>query len=101
VQLAGRVQPIDEPERIAEVLRAQLSSLQPGTNVVDPTQHGSKLRAIRAMRIDVVEVRAKFKYGGNVDDAHRRAVAERLDARDGPGDRAAATHVRRRIVPAP
>jgi transcriptional regulator len=101
VQLAGRVQPIDEPEGIAEVLREQLTSLQPETDVIDPEQHGAKLRAIRAMRIDVVEVRAKFKYGGNVDDAHRQAVAERLDARDGPGDRAAAAHVRRRIVRTP
>jgi transcriptional regulator len=96
VQLAGRVQPIDEPDGIAEVLRSQLSSLQPDTDVIDPTEHGAKLRAIRAMRIEIVEVRSKFKYGGNVDDAHRSAVAENLDARDAPGDRVAAAHVRRR-----
>ena len=40
---------------------------------------------------------AKFKYGGNVDEAHRRAVVERLQARGGPGDEAAAGHVLRRL----
>jgi transcriptional regulator len=44
----------------------------------------------------VREVRAKFKYGGNVDDAHRAAVAEQLAGRDAPGDAAALAHVRRR-----
>ena len=33
---------------------------------------------------------AKFKYGGNVDEPHRRAVVERLQERGGPGDDAAA-----------
>ena len=37
----------------------------------------------------MTEVRAKFKYGGNVDAAHRLAVAERLAERGGPGDAAA------------
>ena len=35
------------------------------------------------------DVQAKFKFGGNVDAAHRLAVAERLAARDAPGDREA------------
>jgi transcriptional regulator len=51
---------------------------------------------IRGMRISVREVVGKFKYGGNVDDAHRRAVAERLSARNGPGDVAAGRHLARR-----
>ena len=41
------------------------------------------------------DVRAKFKYGGNVDQAHRDAVAERLAARRGPGDEAALEQLRR------
>jgi transcriptional regulator len=39
-------------------------------------------------------VRAKFKYGGNVDAEHRLAVVDRLKRRNGPGDAAAAAHVR-------
>jgi transcriptional regulator len=48
-----------------------------------------------AIAIDAVS--AKFKYGGNVDEAHRRAVVERLEERGGPGDAAAAGHVERRL----
>ena len=40
---------------------------------------------------------AKFKYGGNVDEAHRMAVVARLRERGGPGDAAAADHVLRRL----
>jgi transcriptional regulator len=98
VQLAGTAEPIDDPEGIAEVLRQQLGSLQPDTEVVDPRQHGPRLRAIRAMRFAVVEVRSKFKYGGNVDTAHRQAVARHLEDRDGPGDGAAVAHLRRRTT---
>jgi hypothetical protein len=50
--------------------------------------------------LHVAAVTAKFKYGGNVDDAHRRAVLDRLVERAGPGDAAAAVHVRRRLDPA-
>ena len=46
-------------------------------------------------------VSAKFKYGGNVDEAHRLAVVERLGGRGGPGDAAAAGHVLRRLDVAP
>jgi transcriptional regulator len=40
-------------------------------------------------------VRAKYKFGGNVDQAHRDAVAQHLIERDRPGDRAALEHLRR------
>ncbi len=96
VQLAGRATILREPEDIAAVLRTQLADLQPDEHVVDPVEHGARLKVITAMRIEIVHARAKFKYGGNVDDAHREAVATRLSARDGPGDAAALTHLRRR-----
>ena len=97
VQIVGTARVIDDPEGIAEVLGTQLSHLQPDIKVVDPMEHGSRLRAIRALRLDITTVRSKFKYGGNVDAAHRIAVANRLTERDGPGDRAAASHLRRRL----
>jgi transcriptional regulator len=46
----------------------------------------------------VEEVLAKFKYGGNVDAEHRRAVVEHLHERGGSGDEAAAAHVERRLA---
>ena len=61
------------------MLRTQLAALQPDEAVVDPSEHAARLRAIRALRLRVDDVRAKFKYGGNVDRDHRAAVLARLD----------------------
>lgn len=96
VQLSGPVTVVSDPEEVANLLRGQLGALDPGGEVADPSVHGPKLGAIRGLRLTVTEVRAKFKYGGNVDGAHRAAIAERLATRDGPGDAAALAHVRRR-----
>lgn len=93
VQLCGTAEVLDDPGDIATVLRRQLATLPTDEGQVDPSEHGTELRAIRGLRIAVTQVRAKFKYGGNVDAAHRRAVVERLSARDGPGDRAAVRHL--------
>jgi len=97
VQLTGTVTVIDDPDGVAAVLRTQLHGLQPDEDVVDPLEHAARLRAIRALRMHVDDVRAKFKYGGNVDRAHRAAVLGRLLDRGAPGDGAAARHLRRRI----
>ena len=95
VQVTGRAQILDTPEGIAAVLRRQLAILEPDATYVDPLEHGNKLRGIRGIRLPLAQVSAKFKYGGNVDQARRSAIADRLSARDGPGDRAALVHLRR------
>ncbi|MGZ4705771.1 MAG: FMN-binding negative transcriptional regulator [Acidimicrobiales bacterium] len=97
VQLTARAEVIDQPTEVADVLRRQLQALQPELEVVDPIEHGAKLGQIRGLRLVTTEVKAKFKYGGNVDEAHQRAVAERLAARGGPGDKAARAHLLRRL----
>jgi transcriptional regulator len=99
VQVTATARIVTDPAGVAEVLRLQLGALQPETTVVDPAEHGSKLRAIAALRLQIVGVRSKFKYGGNVDAAHRLAVVERLQRRGGPGDAAAATHLLARLEP--
>jgi transcriptional regulator len=102
VQLAGRATVYDEreaPGSVAAILRRQLTSLQPEIPVADPAEaHSAKLRGILGISIVVEQVTAKFKYGGNVDETHRRAVIDRLRQRDGPGDAAAADHVLRRMT---
>ncbi|MHB8438189.1 MAG: FMN-binding negative transcriptional regulator [Acidimicrobiales bacterium] len=99
VQIEGRATVVEDPAGVAEILRRQLSALQPGVEVADPLEaHSAKLRAIAGVRLAVGTVRAKFKYGGNVDEAHRRAVVERLRARGGPGDDVAAEHALRRLA---
>jgi transcriptional regulator len=95
-QLVGAATVVSDPDEVAEVLRHQMADVQPGIDVVDPTEHGPRLRQIRGLRIEVAEVRAKFKYGGNVDEPHRLAVADHLAERDGPGDAAARSHQLRR-----
>ena len=99
VQLRGRAEVRSEPAAVAAVLRRQLAVLEPTTPIADPEEaHLARLRSIRAVVLTVEDVVAKFKYGGNVDDAHRRAVASRLRERGGPGDEAAARHVERRLA---
>jgi transcriptional regulator len=99
VQLTGTVTFVDHPDALAALLRAQLGALQPGVEVADPADvHAARLGAIRGVSLAIEEVRAKFKFGGNVDPAHRRAVIDRLEARRGPGDLAAAAHTIRRLA---
>jgi transcriptional regulator len=95
VQVTGACTVDRDPDAIAAVLRTQLGALDPDGTYVDPTEHGPRLKAIRAVRLRIEEVRAKYKFGGNVDQAHRDAVARHLAERDCPGDRAAQAHLRR------
>jgi len=95
VQITGECRVEAEPDGVASVLETQLDALDPCGEYVNPREHAARLRQIRAIRMDIGSVRAKFKYGGNVDQAHRDAVAEHLTRRDGPGDRAALAHLRR------
>jgi len=93
VQLIGDATIVDDADGKAEILRAQLAVTEPGSGVADPIEHGRRLNGIRGIRIAVREVRAKFKYGGNVDAEHRAEVARRLAERHGPGDTAALGHL--------
>lgn len=96
VQLIAEARVVDDPDGKAAILRAQLGVTEPGSDVADPIEHGRRLSGIRGLRLAIRDVRAKFKYGGNADDAHRAAVAARLEERNGPGDAAALRHLRRR-----
>lgn len=96
VQLEGRAEVVDDQAQIADILRAQLGTTEPGSGAADPAEHGRRLAGIRGLRVHVGDVRAKFKYGGNVDDEHRAAVVDHLRERSGPGDLAATRHLERR-----
>jgi transcriptional regulator len=94
VQMIAAAEVVDDQAGKAEILRVQLGVTEPGSGAADPLEHGRRLAGIRGLRLSVQEVRAKFKYGGNVDDEHRAAVADHLAERDGPGDAAALHHLR-------
>ena len=93
VQLTGTTTVADDHDAIAAALRTQLADLEPDADLVDPIEHGKSLNAIRGLRIEIDDVQAKFKYGGNVDQDHRDAIADKLRARSGPGDAAALRHM--------
>jgi transcriptional regulator len=95
-QLVGTAVVVDDDERKLEILRAQLTAYEPELPHADPSVHARRLGGIRGLRISVRELVGKFKYGGNVDDAHRRRVAEHLAGRNGPGDAVASRHLARR-----
>ena len=97
VQLEGDAVVVDDPFAIAAILRRQLDALQPEVPVADPALvHLVRLRSIRGIVITIDGVRAKFKYGGNVDQRHRDEVMARLLDRNGPGDHVAVEHTKAR-----
>lgn len=95
-QLIGTAEVLDDPASKLEILRATLAVMQPEGGFADPAVHERLFSGIRGIRISISEVKAKFKYGGNVTDAHRAVVADGLMRRGGPGDSAALTHMERR-----
>jgi transcriptional regulator len=95
-QLTCDVAVIDDNDGKLAILRRQLAELEPELPTADPSVHVRQLPNIRGLRLAIREVRAKFKYGGNVDVDHRLAVADRLVSRGGPGDAAARRQLLRR-----
>lgn len=103
VQLACDVEVLDDPALIAEVLEGQLAHFQPeGKHApVEPgdNRYGELLGSIRAIRLTVTDVRAKFKFGANRTVEHREAVAAKLAERGRPLDVEARANVLRRTRP--
>ena len=97
-QLTGTAAVVDDDEGKLAILRAQLASYEPEIPHADPSVHVRRLPGIRGIRITVGGVVGKFKYGGNVDAAHRQSIASRLADRAGPGDAAARSHLLRRMT---
>lgn len=100
VQAICRARVIDDPDVVAAILHTQLAHFQPqgGHAAVAPgdTPYGRGLRAIRGLELDIVDVRAKFKFGGNKTAEHRLRIAERLLRRAEGNDLAARGHLLRR-----
>jgi transcriptional regulator len=93
VQLICTARICDDVDEKAAILRTQLATTERDSGAVDPAEHGAVLNGIRGLQLSVREVKSKFKYGGNVDVAHRQAIAERLANRGGPAA-AALPHIR-------
>jgi transcriptional regulator len=97
VQLRCAARVIDDPAGKLEILRSQLGVVEPDSGHADPVVHERKLAGIRGLRLAIRGVGGKFKYGGNVDEPHRQAIAAKLEERGAPGDAAARSHLLRRL----
>ncbi|MFJ4715162.1 FMN-binding negative transcriptional regulator [Streptomyces sp. NPDC088785] len=90
VQLRCTAHVVDDPEEKAALLNRQLGHFQPpgmsAAAAVGAAPYGRLLAGIRGLRLDVTEVRAKFKYAGHkpeeVQDRIARGLADRGDPRD-------------------
>ncbi|MFI9106375.1 FMN-binding negative transcriptional regulator [Streptomyces fildesensis] len=102
VQLLCTAHVIDDEAQKAAVLHRQLAHFQPAGDYapVAPGQapFGRMLPGIRGIRLEVTEVRAKFKYGGNKPRRMQQRDTERLAARAAPHDEAARAHQLRRLA---
>ncbi|MFF4955404.1 FMN-binding negative transcriptional regulator [Streptomyces chattanoogensis] len=100
VQLACTAHVVDDPEAKAALMQRQMGHFQPegGSAPVAAGRapYGRQLSGLRGLRLEVHEVRAKFKYGGAKNEAVQRRIEQRLAERNGPGDAAARGHQERR-----
>ncbi|MFM9368423.1 FMN-binding negative transcriptional regulator [Streptomyces sp. Da 82-17] len=101
VQFTCHAHLVDAPEAKAELLRRQLAHFQPEGDhapvAPDQPPYGRMLPGIRGLRLEVTDVRAKFKYDDHKPVEHREAVAERLTARGQALDEPTARQQRRRL----
>ncbi|MGW2841060.1 FMN-binding negative transcriptional regulator [Streptomyces sp. NPDC001493] len=99
VQFTCRATIVDDPEDKAELLRRQMAHFQPDGDhapiSVGQAPYGRMLPGIRGLRLEVTDVRAKFKYDDHKPVEHRTAVAGRLTER-GQGLDAPTAHQQRR-----
>lgn len=101
VQLACDVRVVDDPGEKAAILDRQLGHFEPGSGRLPVEAHEDpdrrQMPGIRGIELTVTGVRAKFKYGGNKEADHVRAIADHLEARGSRADLAARGHALRRL----
>ncbi|MFE6458215.1 FMN-binding negative transcriptional regulator [Streptomyces cinereoruber] len=101
VQFTCRATIVDEPEAKAELLRRQMAHFQPDGDhapvEVDQPPYGRMLPGIRGLRLDVTEVRAKFKYDDHKPVEQRADTARRLTERGTALDAPTAAQQLRRL----
>ncbi|MDN0200335.1 FMN-binding negative transcriptional regulator [Streptomyces sp. S.PNR 29] len=100
VQLRCRAHVVDDPVEKAELLNRQLGHFQPeggsARAAVGEAPYGRLLSGIRGLRLEVTDVRAKFKYAGHRPDEVKDRIVAGLAGRRGPRDAAASEHLLRR-----
>ncbi|OEJ97186.1 FMN-binding negative transcriptional regulator [Streptomyces thermolilacinus] len=100
VQLVCTARVVDDPAEKAALLNEQVAHFQPegGTAPAAPGEapFGRLLAGLRGLRLEVTEVRPKFKYALHKPRYVQDGIAAGLAERDGPRDAAARAHQSRR-----
>lgn len=101
VQFTCRARIVDDPQAKAELLRRQMAYFQPDLEhapvAADQPPYGRLLPGIRGLRLEVAEVRAKFKYDDQQPVERRADTARRLTERGTGLDAPTAAQQRRRL----
>ncbi|MBP0932450.1 FMN-binding negative transcriptional regulator [Streptomyces sp. KCTC 0041BP] len=101
IQFTCQATIIDDPKAKANLLRSQMAHFQPDGDhaPIDPDQapYGRMLPGIRGLRLDVTDVRAKFKYDDHKPAEQRTDIARRLTERGTGLDGPTATQQLRRL----
>ncbi|WP_299541348.1 FMN-binding negative transcriptional regulator [uncultured Streptomyces sp.] len=101
VQFTCRATVVDAPEAKAELLRRQMAHFQPDGDhaPVAPglPPYGRMLPGIRGLRLDVTDVRAKYKYDDHKPAERRADTARRLAERGRGQDASTAAQQLRRL----
>lgn len=109
VQAVCRFEIVDTAAGLADILTRQLAHFQASewgssgagqalAGRTFPERWTEMLPGIRGLRGQIIDVRAKFKFGGNKPREHRARIADQLDARGGSRDAAARDHLLRRMA---
>ncbi|MFF4491595.1 FMN-binding negative transcriptional regulator [Streptomyces sp. NPDC001544] len=100
VQLSCTAHVVDDPAAKADLLNRQVGHFQPeggsARAAAGEAPYGRMLSGIRVLRLEVTDVRAKFKYAGKKAEEVRQQMAAALTTRNGPRDAAALEHLVRR-----
>ncbi|HEV3310403.1 MAG TPA: FMN-binding negative transcriptional regulator [Chloroflexota bacterium] len=100
VQAVGVCESVDG-DQLASILASQLAHFQPegGHAEVEmgDNPYARLLPAIRGIRLEVSDVRAKFKFGGNKTVEHRLRIAKWLAGQDTPLTQEARSQLIRRL----
>ncbi|MFD8570195.1 FMN-binding negative transcriptional regulator [Streptomyces sp. NPDC059639] len=100
VQLRCTAHVVDDPEEKAALLNRQVGHFQPpgmsAAAAVGEAPYGRLLSGIRGLRLEITDVRAKFKYAGHKPEEVQDRIARGLAGRGEPRDAAALAAQRRR-----
>ncbi|MGW2638361.1 FMN-binding negative transcriptional regulator [Streptomyces sp. NPDC001348] len=100
VQLSCTAHVVDDPVAKAALLNRQVGHFQPeggsARAAAGEAPYGRLLSGIRVLRLEVTDVRAKFKYAGKKAEEVRQQMTAALTTRNGPRDAAAREHLVRR-----